>query len=70
MNALTLSDLSNNLGNAKTLVTHPATTTHASMGAEARKAQGIGDGLIRLSVGIENAADLIADLDRALSRVS
>lgn len=66
MNALQLCDLSNNLGNAKTLVTHPATTTHASIGAAARKRQGIGDGLIRLSVGIEDIADLQADILQAL----
>lgn len=66
MNALSLIDISNNLGNAKTLITHPASTTHASIGAEARARLGISDGLLRLSPGLEDAQDLIADLDKAL----
>jgi len=66
MNKLSLFDISNNLGNAKSLITHPASTTHASIGPEARKAYGITDGLIRLSPGIEDVADLIADLKKAL----
>jgi O-succinylhomoserine sulfhydrylase len=69
MNALTVCDISNNLGNAKSLVTHPATTTHASIGAEARKIAGISDGLIRLSVGIEDIMDLSADIVAALKTV-
>lgn len=67
MNALKLCDISNNLGNAKTLITHPASTTHASLGKEGLKAAGIGDGLIRLSVGIEDVRDLEADLLQALA---
>ena len=59
-------DISNNLGNAKSLVTHPASTTHASIGAEERRKIGIGDGLIRLSVGIEDIEDLKADIEQAL----
>ena len=51
---------------AKTLVTHPATTTHASMEPEARAAVGIGDNVVRLSVGLEFAGDLIEDLRRGL----
>ncbi len=66
MNALCVFDISNNLGNAKSLVTHPASTTHASIGAAARKIAGIGDGLIRLSVGIEDVRDLEADILQAL----
>ena len=66
MNALQIFDISNNLGNAKSLATHPATTTHASIGAAARKAAGISDGLIRLSVGIEDIADLRKDIEQAL----
>jgi len=66
MNKLTIFDISNNLGNAKSLITHPASTTHASIGAEARAEIGITDGLIRLSPGIEDAADLIADISAAL----
>lgn len=68
MNALGVCDISNNLGNAKTLVTHPASTTHASIGVQARKAAGIGDGLIRLSVGIEDVRDLSADILQALAK--
>lgn len=67
MNALQVFDISNNLGNAKSLATHPATTTHASIGAAARKKAGISDGLIRLSIGIEDVDDLLADLMGALS---
>ncbi len=59
-------DISNNLGDAKSLVTHPATTTHRAMGPEGRAAIGLGDGVVRISVGLENADDLIADIDRAL----
>ncbi len=54
------------LGDTHTLVTHPASTTHASMSAEQRAAAGIGDGLLRLAVGIEAVEDLWRDLDRAL----
>ncbi|MEH6380439.1 MAG: O-succinylhomoserine sulfhydrylase [Dietzia cercidiphylli] len=66
LNALEVIDISNNLGDAKTLVTHPATTTHASMEPEARAAVGIGDNVVRLSVGLEFAGDLIEDLRRGL----
>ncbi|AWH93126.1 O-succinylhomoserine sulfhydrylase [Dietzia lutea] len=66
LNALEVIDISNNLGDAKTLVTHPATTTHASMEPEARAAVGIGDNVIRLSVGLEFVGDLIEDLRRGL----
>jgi len=66
LNALRLIDISNNLGDAKSLITHPASTTHSTVKEEERRAQGITEGLVRLSVGLEDAADLIADLDRAL----
>jgi O-succinylhomoserine sulfhydrylase len=66
LDKLQLIDISNNLGDAKSLITHPATTTHRAMGPEGRAAIGLGDGVIRVSVGLENADDLIADLDRAL----
>ncbi|MGE0754772.1 MAG: PLP-dependent aspartate aminotransferase family protein [Alphaproteobacteria bacterium] len=69
MNALTVFDISNNLGNAKSLATHPASTTHASMDAKDRKAVGITDGLVRLSVGIEDIRDLEADILSALKGV-
>ena len=62
MNALRLIAISNNLGDTKSLATHPATTTHMRIGAEERQRLGITDGVIRLSVGLEDAADLCADL--------
>ena len=66
LNALNIVAISNNLGDAKSLATHPATTTHSNMTAEARAAIGIGDGMVRLSVGIETFADLQADIASAL----
>jgi O-succinylhomoserine sulfhydrylase len=66
MNALELVRASNNLGDARSLVTHPATTTHSRLPAEERAALGIGDDLLRLSVGLEDPDDLITDLDQAL----
>ena len=57
-----------NVGDAKSLVIHPASTTHHRMDAEALRAAGIGEGLVRLSVGLEDADDLIDDLGRALNR--
>ncbi len=68
MDALRLIAVSNNLGDSKSLVTHPATTTHMRIGAEERARLGIGDGTIRLSVGLEDARDLAADLAQALER--
>ncbi len=67
LDALELVDISNNLGDAKSLITHPATTTHRAMGPEGRAAIGLGDGVVRISVGLEDTDDLIADLDQALS---
>ncbi|MBN2489859.1 MAG: aminotransferase class I/II-fold pyridoxal phosphate-dependent enzyme [Planctomycetes bacterium] len=67
MNAVKLCGLAVSLGGVETLIQHPASMTHATMGAEARKRARITDGLVRLSVGIENADDLIADLDQALA---
>ena len=58
--------LAESLGGVESLVAHPATMTHAAMSAEARRTAGIGDDLLRLSVGLEAEADLIADLDEAL----
>src|SRR5699024_10249397 len=66
LNALQVIDISNNLGDAKSLVTHSATTTHASMEPEARAHVGITDNAIRFSVGLEYAGDLIDDLRRGL----
>ena len=67
LNKLSVIDISNNLGDAKTLITHPATTTHRAMGPEGRAAIGLGEGVVRISIGLEGTEDLIADLDRALS---
>jgi len=67
LNALKLILISNNLGDARSLVTHPATTTHFRLKPEERAALGIDDGMIRLSVGLEDPADLTDDLGRALA---
>ncbi len=66
MNAFRLIAISNNLGDSKSLATHPATTTHMRIGAEERARLGITDGAIRLSVGLEDPADLLDDLSQAL----
>lgn len=66
LNALRIIAISNNLGDAKSLVTHPATTTHQRLTPEQRAALGISDGMVRLSVGLEDARDLIRDLRQAL----
>lgn len=68
LNSLALFDLSNNLGDAKSLATHPATTTHQRLTAEERRHLGITDGTVRLSIGLEDADDLLEDLMTALSR--
>ncbi len=70
MNGLRLIAVSNNLGDSKSLVTHPATTTHMRIGAEERARLGISDGAIRLSVGLEDADDLIDDLTQALDQLA
>jgi O-succinylhomoserine sulfhydrylase len=67
MNALEIFQISNNLGDAKSLVTHPATTTHQRLSPETRAELGIFDNSVRLSVGLEDVDDLVADLDQALS---
>ena len=67
LDKLSVIDISNNLGDSKSLITHPATTTHRAMGPEGRAAIGLGDGVVRISIGLEGTEDLIADLDRALS---
>jgi O-succinylhomoserine sulfhydrylase len=66
LDALRLVDISNNLGDAKSLVTHPATTTHRRLTPQARADAGITDGVVRISVGLEDADDLLADLEQAL----
>ncbi|MGB9222826.1 O-succinylhomoserine sulfhydrylase [Mycobacterium sp.] len=67
LDKLRLIDISNNLGDAKSLITHPATTTHRAMGPEGRAAIGLADNVVRISVGLEDTDDLIADIDQALS---
>lgn len=67
-NALKVVKISNNLGDAKSLITHPATTTHQRLTPEQRAALGITDGMVRLSVGLEDPLDLIEDIDAALAR--
>ena len=69
LNAFRLILISNNLGDARSLVTHPATTTHHRLKPEERSVLGIDDGLVRFSVGLEDPADLIDDLERALAAV-
>ena len=66
-NALDVIKISNNLGDAKSLITHPATTTHKNLTDEARAELGIDPGTVRLSVGLEDVEDLIEDIDRALA---
>ena len=68
-NALELIDISNNIGDSKTLMCHPASTTHYNMGEEGRAEAGIEDGMLRINVGLEDPLDLIEDLDRALGAV-
>jgi O-succinylhomoserine sulfhydrylase len=69
MNALRIVAISNNLGDAKSLITHPATTTHQRLSDEAKARLGIAPGLVRLSVGLEDVADLLDDLTRALDSI-
>jgi O-succinylhomoserine sulfhydrylase len=68
LDRLALIDISNNLGDAKSLVTHPATTTHQRLSPAERAAMGIGDGMVRLSIGLEDVNDILADLEAALGR--
>jgi len=67
MNSVKLCSLAENLGAAETLITHPVSMTHADVPVADREAAGITEGLVRLSVGLEDATDMIADLDRAFA---
>ena len=69
LNALKLIGITNNLGDAKSLVTHPTTTTHQRLTPDQRAELGIGDGLIRFSAGLEHPDDLVEDLLTALDKV-
>ena len=69
LNALCLIDISNNLGDTKSLITHPATTTHRAMGPESRAQMGVSDGMVRISVGLEDVEDIAEDLTQALEKI-
>ena len=69
LDALQLFDISNNLGDSKSLVTHPATTTHRRLGEEGRALVGIGESMVRLSIGLEDTEELLADVLHALDAV-
>ena len=69
LNALELVDISNNIGDARSLCCHPASTTHYGVSAEARADMGIEEGMLRINIGLEDPRDLIADLDQALTKV-
>jgi O-succinylhomoserine sulfhydrylase len=69
LNALELIDISNNIGDARSLMCHPASSTHHGMGPEGREAMGVSEGMIRINVGLEDPADLMEDLDQALKVV-
>ncbi|NVD44126.1 trans-sulfuration enzyme family protein [Qipengyuania atrilutea] len=67
LDALELIDLSNNIGDARTLMCHPASTTHAGLSEEDRAEMGVAEGMLRINVGLEDVEDIIVDMDRALS---
>ena len=69
LDALELVDISNNIGDSRTLMTHPASTTHAGLTPEVRAEMGITEGMLRLSIGLEDPEDVIEDFDRALAQV-
>ena len=69
LDALQLIDISNNIGDARSLMTHPASTTHFSVSAEARAEMGVTEGMLRINVGLEDPQDLIEDLDQALKAI-
>jgi len=69
LDALELIDISNNIGDSRSLMTHPSSTTHAGLSEETRLAMGVGEGMLRLNVGLEDPQDVIDDLDRALKAV-
>ena len=69
LNALQLIDISNNIGDSRSLMTHPASTTHHSVGPDARAEMGVEEGMIRINIGLEDPQDLMEDLDQALTKV-
>ena len=68
LDGLELIDISNNIGDSKSLMCHPATTSHHNMGPEGRAEAGVDDGMLRINVGLEDPDDLIEDLDRAFAK--
>jgi O-succinylhomoserine sulfhydrylase len=69
LDALGLIDISNNIGDSRSLMTHPASTTHSGVAEDQRLLMGVDEGMLRLNVGLEDPEDLIADLDQALGSV-
>jgi cystathionine beta-lyase/cystathionine gamma-synthase len=69
LDALELVDISNNIGDSRTLMTHPCSTTHAGLSAEVRAEMGVEEGMLRLSVGLEDPLDVIDDFNRALTAI-
>jgi cystathionine beta-lyase/cystathionine gamma-synthase len=69
LKAVRLCSLAESLGGVETLISHPATMTHAALGEKGRKAIGLTDGLVRISVGIEDIQDILDDLDQALAAI-
>ena len=69
MKGVGLCSLAESLGAVETMITHPATMTHAEVPKDEREARGLTDGLVRLSVGIEDAEDIMTDLEQALEKV-
>ncbi|MGN6279672.1 MAG: trans-sulfuration enzyme family protein, partial [Sphingomonas sp.] len=69
LDALQLIDISNNIGDSRSLMTHPASTTHAGVSEEVRRDMGIDEGMLRLNVGLEDPQDVIDDLDQALTSI-
>ncbi len=67
LDALELIDISNNIGDSRSLLTHPASSTHHGVGPETRADMGVGEGMLRINIGLEDPADLIEDIDRALT---
>ncbi|GGZ01504.1 trans-sulfuration enzyme family protein [Novosphingobium colocasiae] len=68
LDGLELIDISNNIGDSRSLMCHPASTTHHNMGPEGREAMGISEGMLRINIGLEDPDDLIADLDQAFAK--
>lgn len=67
LNSLQMLSMTNNLGDSRTIASHPASTTHSKLSSDEKKAVGITDGLVRISVGLEHVEDIIADIEQALN---